>query len=138
MESTMKPNATIIPVKIRVVRELAKKTLQEQESYIHRDLAEAGRRYISRLEADNNTLLRRWKILPKKKIPTLESVVQGWKAEWKNDCLDSLYVNEILNRVISSWWSRLLIFSKLPESKDDEIMYLSTADAELINLCDTQ
>ena len=133
MNVPMKSNATLIPVKIRVVRELAVRSLKNQESYIHRDLAEAGRQHIEQLKQANNSRLRRLGILKPVEIPTLESVVQGWKAEWKQNRLDWDHPAErILRRIISSWWRRLQLFSKLPESQDDETMYLSVTDAELL------
>lgn len=133
MNVPMKSNATLIPVKIRVVRELAVRALKNQESYIHRDLAEAGRQHIEELKQTNNSRLRRLGILKPVEIPTLESVVQGWKAEWKENRLDWDHpADRILRRVISSWWRRLQLFSKLPESQDEEIMYLSVEDAELL------
>lgn len=133
MGASMKSNATLIPVKIRVVRELAVRALKNQESYIHRDLAEAGRKHIEQLKQANNSRLRRLGILKPVEIPTLESVVQGWKEEWKQNRLDWDHPAErILRRVISSWWRRLQLFSKLPESQDEEIMYLSVEDAELL------
>jgi hypothetical protein len=131
----MEHNSTLIPVKIRVVRELAKITLKEQESLIHRDLADKGRLHIAFLEDSNKSFLRRTGLLKKVEIPTLEQVVQGWKAEWKKNQLDIFHpASMILDRVVSKWWQRLQLFSKLSELKDDEVMYISTADAELINL----
>lgn len=133
MGASMKSNATLIPVKIRVVRELAVRSLKNQESYFHRDLAEVGRKHIEQLKQANNSRLRSLGILKPVEIPTLETVVQGYKAEWTQNRLDWNHPAErILRRVISSWWRRLQLFSKLPESQDEEIMYLSVEDAELL------
>lgn len=132
-ESEMKNNNTVIPFKIHWVRQRAVQVLKDQESYIHRDLAEAGRQHIEQLKQANNSWLRRLGILRPVEIPTLESVVQGWKAEWKENRLDWDHpAEQILRRIISSWWRRLQLFSKLPESQDDETMYLSVRDVELL------
>lgn len=132
------PNATLIPVKFRVVRELATEELKHRASRIRRDLDAIGAKYIEQLESKNNTLFRRLGIIKRKEIPSLETVVQGWKSDWK----DARWIEwstpmHILNRTISDWWSDLTFFSNLPESRDDDIMYLSIADAKLIKYCES-
>ena len=130
----MEPTSSLIPVKVRIVRALAQIVLEEQQSFIHRDLAAKGRKQIAFLEEENKSLFRRIGLRKKLEIPTLEQVVQGWKEEWKKNELDMWHpASAILDRVVSKWWKRLELLSKLPESKDEEIMYLSTADADLID-----
>ncbi len=127
------PNATLIPVKFRVVRELATEELKHQASLIRRDLDAIGAKYIEHLESKNNALFCRLGIIKREEIPSLETVVQGWKSDWKNaSWIEWSTPMHILNRTISDWWSDLTFFSNLPESRDDDIMYLSIADAKLI------
>jgi hypothetical protein len=138
----MKSNSSLIPVKIRKVRTLAQNRLNEQRSRYHRDINDEARKYIAHIKEENKGKLFFFfekKPLP---VPPVKQVIEEWTERWNKGVLSSTKAPEsevywIMSRTQAEWWTKITQLSKLPENQNEDTMYLSVADAELIKYFDT-
>ena len=143
-------NASTIPVKVSVVKKLAKLERDFQLTCLRTDVLNVAKDFEAYARRQNESW---WRKLTGKfvEVPNPEKLTTKWydeqalgKLHWespagwkfqrtKSDWWKRLKQLEI-QRTKSDWWKRLKQLENLPEETEGEIMMLSIEDARLIEL----
>ena len=129
-----KPNATTMPLTVKVVRECATKTINHQRDLLDERLRDIARAYNDEVAKYN---VSRWTKLfrraPKQPV-VVDEVIVTWKKLWLSGNMrgDHLAYQELwITRV--GWWKRLRQLEALPVADDDKVMNVSVEDLDLID-----
>ncbi len=127
-------NATTLPLSVKVVRECANRTLDNQREHRDDKLAKIVEQRNAAAVRYNHSMLKRFLKRPDRPLEDIETTIEAWKELWVSGKMDVDHPGYFpLSISRTTWWKRLRQFGTLPESDDDKIMMVSMQDLDLID-----
>lgn len=129
-----KPQATVMPLTVKVVRECATKTLNQQRRFLDESLREVARSYNVRAELHNASRWTRFFRQEQWELLAVDEVIETWKKMWISGEMPGDHIARPEFWVTrTGWWKRLKQFEALPTADDDVTMQVSVEDLDLID-----
>jgi hypothetical protein len=125
-------NASVIPVKVKIVKECARIEREFQLTKLRTDVLNLAKDIVEATIAENRGWWRRT-FGKQLEVPDPTALADKWYAEHAEG---KLYWESNAGwkfaRVKTGWWQRLKQLEALPEETENEVMMLSLEDAKLI------
>lgn len=126
-------NATTLPVTVKVVRECAKQSLNNQRRLLDTKMCGIVARLNEAANEHNSSRFTKLFRLEQKPLLDANETVEKWKLDWKAGNVTSEHVAYYtLSFASTPWWKRLKQFEELPEADDEKMMQVSAGDLDLI------